>query len=132
MKPKWTFDDFKDRAKYNLGDTVYTIESSFHDENYSPKDIYIQSHLITGLASSTLFSANPSICKIVYIVDHLDHEYLYEHSSYKTKEEALSGLKKTIEDMRSFYMEKYQKQTQDLQTKYAHWLVQLTEQMKLL
>jgi len=114
---KWTYDDFKDRAKYKLGQTVYIID--IDSSNFlAPKSISIRSVIIESLSTSTLFAKDKDSVKIVY---KSGKEYIFEDSSWATKEEAKIELLKKCDSIREFYLEKFEEYRIDLEKKYENW-----------
>lgn len=129
-KEKWSFENFKDRAKYKLGDVVYTIEIyNTSLGTYADNAIRIKTHTIYGLSFSTLCAPDPETCKIVYTTGpEMFQEYIFEDTSYATKSEALVALKACIERSKKFYDEKFVEYGKDLQEKYSSWMKYLKEQ----
>lgn len=130
VRIKWTYEDFKDRAKYKIGDKVYTIEINNRSMGvYADDAILIEEHTILSLTKSTLCAQDPKTCKISYeasIKPWADH--IFEDHSYATKAEALMALKDTIKRSKEYYDNKFIEYGKDLDAKYESWLKYLKEQ----
>jgi hypothetical protein len=129
VSPKWTFDDFKDRVKFQIGDEAYTIESIGEIDVYAPRKIFIKKHIVVGLSRATLNADDPKTIKLTYTTGkNLSSPFFWDSNSYKTKEEALAALKIKLEDYKKYYLERYDELYKDLETKYQSWLAYIHEE----
>ena len=131
LKIKWTYEDFKDRAKYKLGQVVYTIDIvNFSVGAIFPHDaILIKENTIYNLSFSTLCAPNPKTCKIIYVTSNAKYaDLIFEDLSYSTKEEAIDVLKGIIERSKNYYQERIVEYQKDLDSKYDSWMKYLGEQ----
>ncbi len=132
MKNRWTYDDFKDRVKYKIGDKVFVIEMSRASNINPPMLIEIKTKVIKGLSRGTLNVSDPSTATILYTVEDDNYDFVFEENSSTSYYEAIDMLEKEINKTRDYYIEEYKKLFQNLDDKYDYWKKELEIAKKLL